>query len=388
MDLPKKIGINLLYLVPGKVGGTEIYARELIHELGAVLPDREFTVYCGREAAGPLAAASWPSNVKIHKLPVSCANKPLRILAELFLLPWVAARAGIGLLHSMGTTGVPISRGARAVTVHDLIFHHHPETFPKAAQKGLEFLVPLGAKRSHIVLADSLATKNDLIETYDVKAASINVVHLGLGYSAPETVTDEATLRERFELSDRPVVLCVAAALAHKNIPRLFEAFATLPAGITERPPALVVAGHAGLEQDNLVALAERLGIADSVRFTGWVEDEELEGLYRLATCFAYPTLREGFGMPVLEAMQRGTPVVCSNTTSLPEIVGDAAITFDPLDTAAIGDAIKQVLTDPKLAEDLVTRGHAQVKPFTWLATAEATVGSYRQAWANYRQER
>jgi glycosyltransferase involved in cell wall biosynthesis len=387
-DLPKNIGINLLYLVPGKVGGTEIYAHELIQELGVVLPDRQFTVFCGREAAGPLSAAGWPGNVNIRVLPVNCENKPLRILAELFLLPVVAARAGVGLLHSMGTTGVPFSRGARAVTVHDLIFHHHPETFPKPAQKGLELLVPLGAKRSHIVIADSQATKNDLIETYDVKAETINVVHLGLGYSAPETVTDEAILRARFELGDRPVVLCVAAALAHKNIPRLFEAFASLPDGITDQPPALVVAGHAGLEQENLITLAEKLGIADSVHFTGWVEKEDLEGLYRLAACFAYPTLREGFGMPVLEAMQRGTPVVCSNTTSLPEIVGDAAVTFDPLDAAAIGGAIKRVLTDPALAQDLVARGHAQVKPFTWLATAEATVGCYRQAWATFRQDR
>ena len=377
--LPKRIGLNLLYLVPGAVGGTEIYARELIAELGAALPDREFIVFCGREAAEPLADAGWPANVRIHKLPVRCTNKPLRILAELFLLPLVAARAGITLLHSLGTTGVPFSRGTRVVTVHDLIFHHFPETFPMPAQKGLELLVPLGARLSRRVIADSHATKDDLVQTYSIDPAKIDVVHLGLGFTAPATVTGEHELRQRFEIGEAPVVLCVAAALAHKNIPRLFEAFAQL----TERAsaaPMLVVAGHAGLEQANLEALAERLGIAARVRFTGWVEGQDLEGLYGLATCFAYPTLREGFGLLVLEEMQRGTPVVCSNTSSLPELAGDAALTCDPEDVDAIAAAISSVLDDPRLAEDLVRRGREQVKPFTWRAAAEATIESYRRA--------
>lgn len=388
MDLPRVIGINLLYLVPGQVGGTEIYARELIGELAYALREHELVAFCGREAGEPLADAGWPENVRLRKLPVNCTNKPQRVAAELTLLPIVAAKSKVRLLHSMGTTGVPFSRGARVVTVHDLIFHHYPETFPKPAQKGLELLVPLGARHSHRVIADSNATKQDLIETYAIDAARIDVVHLGLGYSAPATATPETELRDRLQLADRPVVLCVAAALAHKNIPRLFEAFAQIEGLRAEAKPMLVVAGHAGLEQANLAAEAARLGIADRTRFTGWVENEDLEGLYRLAACFAYPTLHEGFGMPVLEAMRRGTPVVCSNSTSLPEIVGDAAIMFDPHDTAAIGEAIRRVLTDSALAADLVERGHKQVRPFTWRATAEATVRSYEQAWATYQRNK
>ncbi|MBK5230039.1 MAG: glycosyltransferase family 4 protein [Thermoleophilia bacterium] len=388
MSLPKKIGVNLLYLVPGKVGGTEIYARELIRELAQVLSDTEFVAYCGREAAEPLSRAEWPANVRIHKLPVNCSDKPLRILAETTQLPWVAARSGIKLIHSMGTTGVPFSVGVRVLTVHDLIYHHHSASVPKLAKIGLELVVPFSAKRSHRVLADSEATKLDLVDSYGLDADSIDVVYLGLGYSAPAKITDEATLRERWQLSERPVVLCVAAALAHKNIPRLFEAFATIDKPGDGAAPVLVIAGHAGLEHDNWQRLSEELGIVDDVRFTGWVEDEDLEGLYRLAACFAYPTLYEGFGMPVLEAMQRGTPVVCSNTTSLPEVAGDAALTFDPLDVDAIGAAINRVLADPSLAADLVARGHERVKQFTWRATAEATIRSYERAWDRYRRDR
>jgi glycosyltransferase involved in cell wall biosynthesis len=116
------------------------------------------------------------------------------------------------------------------------------------------------------------------------------------------------------------------------------------------------------------------------VRFTGWVENADLEGLYGLASCFAYPTLREGFGLPVLEAMQRGTPVVCSNTSSLPELVGDAAVTFDPTDTSAIAAAIQKVLANPEFAAEMIVRGHMQVKPFSWRRAAEQTIESYRKA--------
>ncbi|MGB1584207.1 MAG: glycosyltransferase family 4 protein [Solirubrobacterales bacterium] len=377
--LPQRIGINLLYLVPGKVGGTEIYARELIHELACELADHELVVFVVREAEAPLKAEGWPENVSIRVLPVNGANKPMRALAELFLLPWFARRERVRFMHSMGTTGAPFTPGVRVVTVHDLIFHHHPETFPGPAQKGLELLVPLGARRSQRVLADSQATKDDLIETYEIDGEKIDVVLLGFGHSQSATPTDAVTIRKRFKLGDSKVVLCVASSLAHKNVPRLIDAYAEAFGSVDDRP-VLVVAGHAGLGQEHLVEQVAALGIADSVRFTGWVENEDLEGLYAVADVFAYPTLREGFGMPVLEAMARNTPVVCSNTSSVPEVAGDAAIKFDPMNTTAIGNAIKRVLDDDALADELRIRGKARVKDFTWTASATATIGSYMRA--------
>ncbi|MGH2958448.1 MAG: glycosyltransferase family 4 protein, partial [Solirubrobacterales bacterium] len=144
--------------------------------------------------------------------------------------------------------------------------------------------------------------------------------------------------------------------------------------------PVLVVVGHAGLEQDNLRALADSLGISERVRFTGWIEQDELEGLYAAAEVFAYPTLREGFGLPVLEAMERGVPVACSNTTSLPEVAGDAAELFDPTDVDAIGSAIARILDSSELRESLIARGRAQASLFTWQRSATETIESYRAA--------
>ena len=377
-----KIGLNLLYIVPGKVGGTEIYAHELVRALALETPQTEFVVFCGSEAKRSLGSAGWPMNVRIVPVNLSSALKPLRIVVELFWLPWLASRERVELLHSMGTTGPLWSGCVRVLTVHDLIFHHFPSTFPRLARIGLELIVPRAARRSQRVHADSLATKNDLIASYALPAEKIDVIYLGLGMSQPDEVTTEAELRARLELGHASVVLSVSAALAHKNIDRLLEAFAKLLARIMpgRQTPVLVLVGHAGREQENLIARARALGIENAVRFTGWIESSDLEGLYRLASCFVYPSLFEGFGMPVLEAMQRGTPVASSNATSLAEVAGRGAELFDPLDIAAMSSAIERLLSDEPYRQELIARGHAQAARFTWQQTARETLASYRQA--------
>lgn len=373
-----RVGINALYLVPGEVGGTETYAVELLRSLAAARSTCDFIAFCGREAAPNLRNRGFPTNVRIVELPVKCRNKPARVMAEQFLLPQYARRAKVQLLHSMGGT-TPLRSGfTRVVTIHDLIFHHFPSTFPKPAQKGLKILVPAGARRADRVIADSQATRRDLIDLYGLPSAKIDVVYLGSGLSEPASVTDEAELRARFALGDRPVVLTVAAALAHKNIDRLFAAMATLASrGLR---PALVMAGHPGLELKRLTALAEQLGVGDQVHMTGWLEDADLAGFYRAAACFVFPSLYEGFGIPVLEAMKRGAPVASSNAASLPEVVGDAALTFDPLDEFAIADAIERLLRDSELCDSLRLAGYDRARRFTWEAAAEDTWNSYLAA--------
>lgn len=382
---PDKIGLNVLYLVPGQVGGVEIYARELVRALAVEAPGTDFVVFCGREAAGSLAGERWPVNVRIVAINLPSAIKPLRILVELFWLPVLAWRERVVLLHSLGTTAPLWSACIRFVTVHDLIFHHFPATFSRLARLGLELIVPRAARRSHRVHADSLATKNDLISTYGLAAGQIEVVYLGLGMSAPAKITGEAELRQRLALGQASVVLSVAAAFVHKNVPRLLEAFGQLlaRADSAAHGPILVIVGHAGREQENLVARARALGIEKAVRFTGWIDSSDLEGLYRLARCFAYPSLFEGFGLPVLEAMRRGTPVASSSATSLAEVAGDGAALFDPLDVGAMSRTIERLLKDEPYRRDLIRRGHAQAGKFTWQKTARATLDSYARALAS-----
>ena len=263
----------------------------------------------------------------------------------------------------------------RVTTVHDLIYHHYPGAFPAPARLGLELVVPLGARRSHRVQVSSHATKDEVVAELKLPSSKVDVVPLGLGMRDVPDPTPEAELRQRLDLGSAPVLLSIAAALPHKNLERLLHAFA-------EQDPdtLLVLTGHAGRVTDDLKALATQLGIADRVRFTGWIEDADVEGLYRLATAFAYPSLHEGFGLPVLEAMHRGVPVVCSDATSLPEVAGDAALLVDARDTHALATALHRVLTDPALRTDLAARGPTRAAQFGWDRTARAALDSYAQA--------
>jgi glycosyltransferase involved in cell wall biosynthesis len=376
-----RVGFNLLYLVPGQVGGTEVFARRLVDALARPRPEAQFTAFCGREAEAALREAGWPANVRIQPLPVAAAVKPLRIAAELSLLPAFASRARVDVLHSMGTTSPLHGASARVVTVHDLIYDHYPDAFPAPARYGLKALVPAGARRAHRVQADSQAAKDEIVELLGVPPGRVDVVHLGLGMKSVANATESGELRSRLDLPDGPVLLSVAAALPHKNLDRLIRAVAELD----QTKPTLVLVGHAGRQTDELQRLAGELGIAHRVRFTGWISEEDLEGLYRLATAFVYPSLHEGFGMPVLEAMHRGIPTACADATSLPEVAGDAALLFDPHSVKAIADAVRALLEDDALRRDLARRGPPRAALFTWERTAAAAWASYELALIDRR---
>jgi glycosyltransferase involved in cell wall biosynthesis len=374
------IGLNLLYLVPGAVGGSETYARELLVALRAHRPADRFTVFCGHEAASVLRGSFDREGITVAELPVRASIKPARIAAELALLPLAAQRHRVDLLHSLGTTSPPMTRSVRVVTVLDLIYDHFPGSFSAPARAGLKLLVPLGARRAHRVIAISAAGRDDLVQRLGVKPTDVDVVHLGLGARPGVDPVPEPALRERWQLGAGPVLLSVSAALPHKNLDRLLRAFALVA---QERPDLrLVIVGHAGRLQEQLAALANALGQHERVRFTGWIDQPELEGLYALAAAFAYPSLMEGFGLPVLEAMRRGVPVACSNASAMPEIAGDAALFFDPHDDAAVAAALRRIVDDHAVAAELRRRGRERAVHYSWQRTAAETWQSYERAMA------
>jgi glycosyltransferase involved in cell wall biosynthesis len=309
---------------------------------------------------------------------VPAAVKPARAAAELTLLPLAAARERVDLLHSLGTTSPLVTGRPSVVTILDLIYEHFPAAFPPAARLGLKALVGPGARRADRVIAISAAVKQDVVDRLRVPADRVDVVHLGFGMQREAQPTLEPELRMRLGLGDGPVVLCVSAALVHKNLERLVDAFGRLGA---ELPAArLVIAGHAGRERETLMAHARAGGVGDRVVLTGWVDAADLEGLYALAACCTYPSLHEGFGLPVLEAFARGVPVACSDATSLPEVAGDAAELFDPRDLDAMAAAVRRVLTDRARAAELVGRGRDRAGAFTWEAAAKGVLRTYALA--------
>jgi glycosyltransferase involved in cell wall biosynthesis len=242
---------------------------------------------------------------------------------------------------------------------------------------GMRALVRLAVARSDRVIVDSQSTGDDVVRLLGVSPDEIDVVPLGIGTTATEVAMAEEQLRRDLSLGDRQVVLSVSAKRPHKNLLRLIDAVAALPEG---RRPVLVLPGYPTWHEDELRARAAERGVAEDVRFLGWVDASTLEGLYAAASCFVFPSLYEGFGLPVLEAMARRAPVACSNTSSLPEVAGDAALLFDPEDPDAITTAIGRLLDDGALADELRERGRRQVERFSWRRSAEATIASYRRA--------
>jgi glycosyltransferase involved in cell wall biosynthesis len=371
------IGLNLIFLVPGETGGMEVVARELIPALAAAAPPgMRVTAFVNREAAAE-RDAPWGGAVRAVTVPVNARNRVQWVAGEQALLPVLAARAGVDLVHSLASTAPALGRFRRVVTVHDLIYARFPETHAGIRDLGMKALVPLAVRRSHRVLADSHSTREDLIELIGAPAERIDVVPLGLGSVRREQPLSERDVRARLGLGERGVLLSLSAKRPHKNLLALLGAFARLPAA--ERP-VLVLPGYPTDHERELRERARALGIEDEVLFPDWISPAELEGLWALADAFVFPSLYEGFGLPVLEAMARGVPVACSNASSLPEVAGEAALLFDPRDEAAIAGALQRLLSDRPLTDRLRVLGVQRSREFTWERTARLTLESYARA--------
>ena len=374
---PTHVGLNLIFLVPGETGGMEVAARELIPALLEQAPRGDALHRVRQPRGGRRGDGPWGELLPAVTVPVNARNRVQWVLGEQALLPALAMRAGVDLVHSLASTAPLWGRFRRVVTVHDLIYARFPEAHAGIRDKGMRVLVPQAARRSHRVIADSLSTREDLVQMLGVPAARIDVVPLGLGGVRRVTPIAERETRARFELGERRVLLSLSAKRPHKNLLALIGALARIPAA--ERP-VLVLAGYPTAHEAELRARAASEGLDADVRFPAWLSAEELEGLWALARAFVFPSLYEGFGLPVLEAMARGVPVACSNASSLPEVAGDAALLFDPHDEAAIAEALRRLLDDAALREQLRVRGLARAGEFTWQRTARLTLESYRRA--------
>jgi glycosyltransferase involved in cell wall biosynthesis len=351
----------------------ETYARELVGLLPAAFPGARFTAFAGRELTEEWRARPWHPDIGLVALPVSSSTRVARTVAEQTVVAGAALRARVDLLHSLGNTGPIGGPRRRVVTMHDVIYLHHPETSSGRLVHGIRALVPAVAHASTRLIADSRATADDLRDLLGVPAAKIDVVPCGPGQVPDVAPVGERELRAWLGVDGRPIVLSVSARRPHKNLARLIAAMRHVP------DAALVLPGYPSEFDASLREAARESGVADRVHLCGWVDDAQLEGLYAAATCLAFPSLAEGFGLPVLEAMGRGVPVACSGVSALPEVAGDAALLFDPLSVDDIGRAVARLVADPALRDDLAERGRAQAARFSWEAAAEGTVATYRR---------
>ncbi|MBN1312465.1 MAG: glycosyltransferase family 4 protein [Anaerolineae bacterium] len=264
------------------------------------------------------------------------------------------------------------------VTIHDLGYLHFPDSHPLLSRLYLDWSTRHSTRVASRVIAISQATADDLVKLAGVPKRKIRVIHSGIDYVNPvEDCQAHEDVRRQLGIPG-PYILHVGSLYPRKNLARLIDAFALVKDTLADL--CLVLAGRPGWEYERLLEKIDVLGLADKVILPGYVSDADRAVLYRNAQVYAFPSLYEGFGFPVLEAMAQGVPVVCSNTSSLPELVDDAALTIDPLDVGGLAEALRQLLIDQELRQAQVKRGFQRVKRFTWEACARSTLGVLAEA--------
>ena len=364
---PLHVGLNLVYLTPDS-GGSGTYARELIRALRAVEPDTRITAWIGRDAPDGLdPAVAWV------RLPVASTGSPVHVPVELLGLGLDARRRGVDVVHGLAYATPAVAPGvATAVSILDLTWHHQPDAVSGLARAMFGLLSHVCSRTADRVIAISEAVRDDLVTTLGVDAAKIEVTPLGVSDAPLAAPLPEAELRARLRIAPgAPIALCVAQLSAHKNLLALVEA---LPYVADPRTVA-VITGRDTPYRERLEARARELGVHDRLVLPGFVGPDELEGMYAAARVCVLPSRLEGFGLPVLEAMRRGTPVACSDIAVLREVAGDAARYFDPDDPRALAAAI-DAPPDP-------AAGVERARDFTWERTAQLTLRAYRRAIAS-----
>jgi glycosyltransferase involved in cell wall biosynthesis len=368
-----RVGLNLVFL-SRQGGGIGRYATELLPALLAADPELELVAFHG--SLLPPQLRDVPGADRIEWVDLRAAPSERRnLVVQLAALPLLARRRGCQLVHSPANVG-PLAGVPTVVTITDLIWLHEPERWEsRGVARKIRALAVSNARRARRVLAISEATRDDLVRTLGLPEEKIDVTPLGVGRPLAASPEDVHAVRSRLGVGERPIVLCIAQKRPYKNQEVIVRALPDLG-----EEPVAVLPGAPTAYERKLRTLAESVGVAERVLLPEYVSERELEALYGAATCVVLPSLIEGFGLPVLEAMARGLPVACSDRPSLPEVAGDAALLFDPLDQAAVTASLRRLLVDEELRRELSRRGRERAGLFTWERTARLTLASYARA--------
>jgi glycosyltransferase involved in cell wall biosynthesis len=368
------IGIDASRALSVHRTGTENYSLQLIRHLVARTDHHHFRLYCRR-----------PPPLGLFDLNNRSPEASLEFRVLKFPRLWTHMRLSIEVTrHPPDVLFVPSHvlpvwhPRPSAVTVHDLGYRYFPEAHTRFDRWYLELSTRFNATAATALFADSMATKEDLVRFYGADPQRISVVYLGRDEAlGPERDLERLAAigtRLRLWLEDppKPYILYVGTLQPRKNLVRLVDAFALLRA----RHPdlLLVLAGRRGWLDEPILRRVEVLGLQDSVLFPGYVADQDLPVLLSCAEFFAFPSLYEGFGLPVLEAQACGTPVLASNTSSLPEVAGGSALLVDPLDVPAMAGAMERLLSDTQLRQSLREAGLRNIQRFSWARCAEETL--------------
>jgi len=357
------------------LAGNESYATHLIEALAEIDSVNQYTLYVTQSEAVERFRDRWPNFFVRSTMPhTPIIRIPLTLSTEL-------RRNPVDVLH-VQFTAPPFAPCPVVVSIHDLSFEHLPETFNRRSRTQLRLTVRHSARKASQLVALSEHARGDIISTYGVSPEMVTVIPL----AAPThfgPVNDEKELkrvRHTYGIGT-DYILSVGSIQPRKNLARLIAAYARLRRGLPEgKHPQLVLVGKCAWLYNETLRTIEDLGVTDSVILTGYVPEADLPALYTGALCFVYPSYFEGFGLPPLEAMKCGAPVIAGNRTSLPEVVGDAGLLVDPFNIDAIASAIEKLITDSNFRSELRVKGLERARIFNWRETARQTLEVYRNA--------
>jgi glycosyltransferase involved in cell wall biosynthesis len=356
------------------LAGNESYAANLVEALAEIDSANRYTLYVTKREAVERFAGRWPHvSVRLTLPHTPLVRIPLTLSAEL-------RRRPVDLLH-VQYTAPPLAPCAVVATIHDLSFEHLPDTFKRRSRAQLRLTVRRTARMAGAVIAPSEFSRRDLIETYHLPPERVKRTPLAAAphFAPVRDIRERQRVRELYGI--RPdYILAVGAIQPRKNLVRLVEAYADLRRRRSQaKLPQLVLVGKRGWLYGETLSAARRHSRDGDIHFAGYVPEGNLPALYTDALCFVYPSYFEGFGLPPLEAMQCGAPVIAGNRTSLPEVVGEAGLLVDPFDMEALSAALGRLVDDAGLRIELRRRGLERSRLFSWRETARLTLEVYEQ---------
>lgn len=367
-----KIGINAIFFAPGSGGGIERYLRNLIRGLQRIDRENQYVLFTNKENTGTFDLGH---NFMEYRLSVSARCRPQKIAWEQMVLPIHVKKAGLDVLFSPGNIAPLFTPCLSVVVIHDLIPFASPRNFSRTELLLLKTLFKASAYRADKVITVSESSKRQIVTRLNVRSDKVSVIYEAcdeIFFDKPATKPTPKDIKVQLGIEGK-FVLYTAATLPHKNMVGLLKAFHEFKT-VYNTEHKLVIAGRLGPDHENLVKTTRQLNMESDVVFRGNVSDSMLPSLYRKASLFVYPSLYEGFGLPVLEAMASGVPVIASNTTSLPEVVGDAGLLIDPYNATALAHGMAKVLGEEKYRNHMIKKGTERVHQFSWSQTAQSVV--------------
>ena len=362
-----RIGINLLFLIPGKVGGTETFTRGVVDALSVYDRDNSYVLFCNKENFETFRESG---SIKKVMLPVPASNKPFRIIFEQLFFWYYVYKYKIELLHSFGYISPFFVPCRSVVNIFDLNWYYHPEDFGLVERNIWKFLVSNSAKFADSITTSSYSSKKSIKKILNVNK-SINVIYPGLFELSPPgnfKIIEEIGVR-------KPYFFSLSAAYPHKNLMGLLKSFTK----VLERgyDAQLVIAGLGGRSLPAVESYIKKTKLEEKVKIIGWVEGKIMSTLYKYSLAFVFTSFYEGFGVPILECFRLGVPIISSNAFSLNEVIGNGGVKLDPKDEAKFSDEMVKVLTNKNYREKLVFLSKKRGPAFNW----EKTVLSLKRVY-------